>query len=114
MHSPLCRPVLLEQLLSWQALPACLVSALDSLTQQMSLLDTAAIWSHAAAPNSPCQLDAVTAAPHSSYIQGQLLAELGDLEQVWTDASKQTVLLELPLPAMQLLLSSDKLKVSRP
>lgn len=58
-------------------------------------------------------LDAVAAAPHSSYIQKQLLAELGNLEKVWSDSSKQTLLLGLPLPAMQLLLSADKLKVSQ-
>ena len=79
----------------------------------MQLQDTIAAWSKTAAPNSPCGLDAVTAAPHSSYIQQRLLQEFGNLEQVWTDSNKQTLLLELPLPAMQLLLSSDKLEVSQ-
>jgi hypothetical protein len=40
-----------------------------------------------------------------------LLSSLGDLEAVWADAGLRDQLLALSLPAMELLLSSDELKV---
>jgi hypothetical protein len=40
-----------------------------------------------------------------------LLSSLGDLEAVWADAGLREQLLGLPLPAMELLLSNDELKV---
>lgn len=40
-----------------------------------------------------------------------LLSQLGDLEAVWADAGLRERLLGLSLPAMELLLSCDELKV---
>jgi hypothetical protein len=40
-----------------------------------------------------------------------LLSVLGDLEGVWADKQLQEVMLGLPLPAMEVLLASDNLKV---
>lgn len=44
-------------------------------------------------------------------IQRVLVTVLGDLEEVWQQQRLQTLLLELPLPAIKLLLSSDQLSV---
>jgi hypothetical protein len=46
-----------------------------------------------------------------SKVQRMLLAVLGDLEAAWADNQLQKLLLQLPLPAMELLLSSDQLRV---
>jgi hypothetical protein len=48
---------------------------------------------------------------HGSYVQQLLVAELGALEAVWVVEQKRQVLLGLPLPAMQLLLSCSTLTV---
>ena len=45
-------------------------------------------------------------------VQHVLLSMLGDLEAVWGNAELQEVLLGLPLPHMELLLSRDELQVS--
>jgi hypothetical protein len=45
-------------------------------------------------------------------VQGMLLAVLGDLEAVWEDTQLQELLLRLPLPAVELLLASDQLRVA--
>jgi hypothetical protein len=47
-----------------------------------------------------------------SKVQRMLLAVLGDLEAAWADSQLQKLLLQLPLPAMELLLSSDQLQVA--
>lgn len=103
-----------QQLLSLESYPACVVSALQHITRHMQLQDTAALWAKAAAPSNPGSFEAVLAAPHSRYMQIQLLEALGDLEEVWQedDQQQQQVLLSLPLPAMQLLLSSSALQVA--
>lgn len=41
-----------------------------------------------------------------------LLGRFGDLEAVWADASLQEALMQQPLPAMELLLASEDIKVS--
>lgn len=48
----------------------------------------------------------------SKRLEQLLLGVLGDLEGVWADKQLQEVLLGLPLPAMEVLLASDKLMVS--
>lgn len=44
-------------------------------------------------------------------LQQALLSKFGDLEAVWADAELRKSLLKLPLFALELLLSSDKLQV---
>uniref|UniRef100_A0A383W0B1 BACK domain-containing protein n=1 Tax=Tetradesmus obliquus TaxID=3088 RepID=A0A383W0B1_TETOB len=80
--------------------PACLVQLLPSIIQ-----------------HAPCCRDnmadmaAVAAADAGGKIQQVLVAALGDLQAAWSDAQLKVLLLGLPLPAMQLLLSSDQLRV---
>jgi hypothetical protein len=101
-----------QHICSMPAWPACFIPALDSLTQQLPLQDAVSIWAKAATPSNPCSsLDVVLAAPHSQHIQKRLLQELGNLEAAWALEAKRQLLLGLPLPAMQLLLSSSQLKV---
>jgi hypothetical protein len=57
-------------------------------------------------------LTAVAAADAGNRVQQLLLTVLGDLNAVLADKQLKEVLLELPLPAMQLLLSSDQLRVA--
>lgn len=47
-------------------------------------------------------------------LKRMLLRVLGDLEGVWADAALRNILLQLPLPAMALLLSCGDLKVGGP
>lgn len=58
------------------------------------------------------ELAAILAADTGSRVQRMLLAVLGDLEAVWRDQQLQALLLQLPLPAVQLLLSCDQLRVA--
>jgi hypothetical protein len=104
-----------QLLLDLTAWPDCLTAALPRFMQHMQLHDAAVMWAKAAAPSSPASLDDVLAAPHSSQMQQRLVQELGDLEKVWSKGhyEQQEMLELLPLPAMQLLLSSSQLKVKR-
>lgn len=99
-----------QQLCAMQAWPACLMKELPSLLENFPLQDAAALWAKAAAPSTPASLEDL-AAQHSDYMQNRLVQELGNLEEVWSDADQPQLLLGLPLPAMQLLLASDDLQV---
>lgn len=61
------------------------------------------------------QLTSMSAVPACllSVLQSALVSKFGDLEAVWGNADLREALLLLPLPAMEQLLSSDKLKVSK-
>jgi hypothetical protein len=67
--------------------------------------------------HAPCFRDnttylaAVTAADAGGRVHSVLVAALGDLQAVWSDKQLQQLLMGLPLPAMQLLLSADQLRV---
>jgi hypothetical protein len=91
----------LQVLAGMNARPDCLVQLLPAIVKNSSCckLDTA-------------DLAAIRAADTNGSVQRLLLAELGDLEAAWADAELQQVLLALPLPALQLLLSSDQLQVA--
>jgi hypothetical protein len=91
----------LEALASLVAWPACLQPLLLRVLQRSSCCDA-----------TLADLAAITAADTGSRVQRMLLAVLGDLEAVWEDKQLQQLLLALPLPALQLLLSSDQLRVT--
>lgn len=57
------------------------------------------------------QVQDVVDADSNSLMQSIMLAAFGDLQAVWQNPELSDVLLGLPLPAMQLLLSSDELQV---
>jgi len=101
-----------QLLLGMHAFPDCLQSAYLQLEKGLKLQDAAQLWSRLCAPSSSAGLEAVQAATFSTHMQNRLLQELGDLEAVWRDdTQKQQLLCGLPLPAMQLLLSSSQLQV---
>jgi hypothetical protein len=91
----------LQVLAGMHARPACLVKLLPSIVKNSSCCKL-----------GTTDLAAIKAADTNSSVERLLLAELGDLEAVWADAGLQQVLLALPLPALQLLLSSDQLQVA--
>lgn len=99
-----------QYLRGMHAWPSCLLAEFPQLTMHMALQDVAAMWASAAAPSSPADIDAVLQAPHGGYMQQRLLAALPDLENLW-HYNYQDMLLGLPLPAVQLLLETDLLKV---
>jgi hypothetical protein len=80
--------------------PSCLLQLLPTILQHAPCCS-----------DSTADLAAVAAADAGGRVQSVLLAALGDLQAVWSDAQLQELLLGLPLPAMQLLLSSDQLQV---
>jgi hypothetical protein len=91
---------------AWQALagleawPSHLVKALPALVK------------HAPCCTVPAaDLAALVAADASGSIRQSLVIALGDLQAGWAAAGEKAALLSLPLPAMQLLLSSDQLRV---
>jgi hypothetical protein len=90
----------LDVLASQPAWPACLQPLLLPVVQRASCCDA-----------SLADLAANKAADTGSRVQRMLLAVLGDLEAVWRDEQLQKLLL-LPLPALQLLISSDQLRVT--
>lgn len=51
-------------------------------------------------------------AEQKAKLKRVLLLLFGDLQAVWADAALSKVLLDLPMPAMQLLLASDELQES--
>lgn len=56
-------------------------------------------------------LDDILDADDDKVLQRMLLSVFGDLQAVWRHKQLEKLLLKLPLPAMQLLLSSDELQV---
>jgi hypothetical protein len=60
---------------------------------------------------SAADLAAIKAADAGGSVQNMLVGALGDLQGVWSSAEEEALLLALPLPAMQLLLSSDLVRV---
>jgi hypothetical protein len=91
----------LQELAGLPAWPACLVKLLPAVVNCSGCCLSGAT-----------DLAVIQAADTGGMMQRLLLALLGDLEAVWADAELQQGLLALPLPAMQLLLSSDKLKIA--
>jgi hypothetical protein len=91
----------LEALASLQAWPTCLLPLLPVV-----------LFTHCWCVSSIADLAAITAADTGSRVQRMLLAVLGDLEAAWRDKQLQELLLELPLPALVLLLGSDQLRVA--
>jgi hypothetical protein len=80
--------------------PACLLQLLPTIVKHAPCCKVDATdW------------EAVTAADDGGRVQWLLVAALGDLQAVWSDKQLKELLLGLPLPAMQLLLSSDQLRV---
>jgi len=72
------------------------------------------VWPACLLPLLPCVAAACVQRRNQQCEEGLtrvLLSVLGDLEEVWADDTLQATLLALPLAAMNLLLSSNKLKV---
>uniref|UniRef100_A0A383VEL0 BTB domain-containing protein n=1 Tax=Tetradesmus obliquus TaxID=3088 RepID=A0A383VEL0_TETOB len=61
--------------------------------------------------DSTADLEALAAADAGGMTQQILLAVFGDLQELWSNAQLQALLGKLPRQAMQLLLSSDQLRV---
>jgi hypothetical protein len=95
----------LEALASLSCWPACLHPLLLPVVKSAACCASSAL-------NGLVELADIAAADAGSRVQRMLLAVLGNLEAVWRDEELQKVLLLLPLPAMQLLLSSDDLRVA--
>jgi hypothetical protein len=80
--------------------PNCLLTLLPTIVQ-----------------HAPCcklgtaDLAAIAAADEGGKVLQLLLAVFGNLQAVWSDVERWQLLLALPLPAMQLLLSADQLQV---
>jgi hypothetical protein len=85
-------PDVLQQFLQLPAVPAFLLPLLGPVS-------------------SACMGDEGPGAGMAEGAKRLLLSVLGDLEEVMGDAALKKALLALPLPAMELLLSSDDLKV---
>lgn len=88
----------LEKLAALAPWPNCLLALLPDITKHLS--DSS---------NSPNAL--ISNRQRQNLIQSVLLSVLGNLETTWQQQELQHLLLKLSLPAMSLLLSSDKLFV---
>jgi hypothetical protein len=92
-----------EALASLQAWPACL----------LPLVLPVVLSTRCCRATNTAQLAGVAAADAGKHhILCMLLAVLGDLEAVWRDEQLQALLMQLPLPALELLLGSDHLRVA--
>jgi hypothetical protein len=80
--------------------PSCLLAVLPSIVQHAPCCKLGA-----------ADLAAIAAADKGGKVQQLLVAVFGNLQAVWSDAELQQLLLALPLPAMQLLLSWGQLQV---
>jgi hypothetical protein len=94
---------LLEQMLAVAAVPECLLPVFEHSWQ--ALLDAA---------HAVCESLAAIPKDMQRLLEQAVLSKYGDLEAVWAPdgAALQESLLDLPLHAIELLLASDKLKVS--
>jgi hypothetical protein len=92
----------LEALASLPAWPVCL----------LPLLPAAVAGARCCNSRSSSELAEIQAADTNARVRRMLLAVLGNLDAVWADEQLKQILLALPLPAMQLLLSSDSLQVA--
>lgn len=90
----------LEMLAGLPAWPECLLQLLPTIVAHASCCKI-----------SSFDLVAIAAADCKGVLQRLLLSIFGDLQAVWRDEKLKTMLLQLPCPAMQLLLSSDQLQV---
>lgn len=79
----------------------------DCLLQLLPLVVTHA----SCCKNSAANMADLLAAADGSLIQRILVRVFGDLQAVWGESKLTELLLQLPCPAMQLLLSSDELQV---
>lgn len=91
----------LEALASLYPWPSCL----------LPLLPAAVAGAACCKGDAAADLDAIRALDSNRRVQRMLLAVLGDLDAAWRDDQLRQLLLKLPLPAMQLLLASDQLRV---
>lgn len=92
--------VALEALAGLSAWPECLLQLLPVIIANAKCLK-----------ESSADLAALHAADANRRMQRLLLSVFGDLQIVWRDEFLTDMLLQLPCPAMQLLLSSDDLRV---
>jgi hypothetical protein len=92
----------LEALAGLPAWPDCL----------LPLLAPAVSGTRCCSSSRSSDVASIQAADTRGRVRRMLLAVLGDLEEVWADAQLKQILLELPLPALQLLLSSDELHIA--
>jgi hypothetical protein len=90
----------LRAMASLEAWPAGLKQLLPSLVRNT-----------ACCRDSAADLAAIKAADADGSVHNMLVGALGDLQGVWSSAEEKALLLALPLPAMQLLLSSDLVRV---
>lgn len=104
-----CQELLLR-LRSW---PDCLLACFESLTRREPICVLAEMWVAATELRSGVPLHTVRNTQHAGFVEEHLVAAFGDLHDVWEDAELQLhkKLMQLPLPAMQLLLSSHDLTV---
>jgi hypothetical protein len=93
-------PEMLSAMASLDTWPAGLEKQLPSLVENT-----------ACCKDSAADLAAIKAADAGDSVQNMLVGALGDLQGVWSSADEKALLLALPLPAMQLLLSSDLVRV---
>jgi hypothetical protein len=69
-----------SHLLRLPHLPACLLEQFPALTDKVQLGSALALWLRDAAPSSPCSLETLLTAPHSSYMQQELCRLTESLE----------------------------------
>jgi hypothetical protein len=106
LQAGLCHPDALslapmKELASLSAWPSCLLPVIRSLS-----------YSAFSDPDFDAAGDSSSSSSITAGIRDVLVSALGDLEAVWRDLQLMEVLLSLPLSAMQLLLSSDRLRVA--
>jgi hypothetical protein len=87
------------------------LAGLDSWPNCLKQLLPSIVKNTACCRDSTADLAAIKAADAGGSVQNMLVGALGDLQAVWSDAEEKALLLQLPLPAMQLLLSSDLVRV---
>jgi hypothetical protein len=107
-----------QQYMSLPAWPQQLLPLFPSMAAGHPLLEVVSSWVQncaAAADSSllmgPVELSQLLQLPLARELQAVLVQQLGDLDRAWADVQLSQLLIQLPLPAMVLLLSSTELKV---
>lgn len=93
---------ILSGLSAW---PDCLQQLLPNILRHINYSEQSSTAQPVASATANCSTEPRNVA------QRLLLAIFGDLQAVWRDDNLKQLLLQLPLPAMQLLLGSNKLQV---
>jgi hypothetical protein len=100
-----------QQYMALPSWPQQLLPLFPAMAAGQPLLEVVSTWLRHIGSQADSSLEELQQASLAQEMQAILLQQLGELDHVWSDRQLTDLLLQLPLPAMLLLLSAQDLKV---